>query len=251
VTKQLSLDIAEQRSRSFTKRANKISRAATKRRKRDDSRQIRLSIALGLVFGFIDDLKRRRKYSDEVVRDSRIPVEPLECSEGERRRYVRYRAALALRGTLDPLPGTAGTRGNCPPERHQTGCPFVRCRYHLWRIDGGPDGNRAGRPGLANVPRDGRGLTLRVLGDVGGDYNGTTLQPRWLEPGAMPVSCALDVADKGKASNQETGDALGRHRTLVGRESHNALPRAREVAEEMGMSEAELLAGLRELGNMR
>jgi hypothetical protein len=50
-------------------------------------------------------------------------------------------------------------------------------------------------------------------------------------------SCALDEIDRnGKMSNEQTGDAIARHRTLVGREVRAALKKACERAEEMGVS---------------
>ncbi len=59
-------------------------------------------------------------------------------------------------------------------------------------------------------------------------------------------SCALDL--KGKHSNEQVGDAIGRHRTLAARIVKGALGKAIEVAAGMGMSADELLVGLRELG---
>jgi hypothetical protein len=67
---------------------------------------------------------------------------------------------------------------------------------------------------------------------------------------ARPVaSCALDLIDQhGKLTNEQTGEALARHRTLVGREVRSAVEKAKEIAADMGMSDDELLRGLRELG---
>lgn len=62
-------------------------------------------------------------------------------------------------------------------------------------------------------------------------------------------SCALDLIDRyGKLSNEQCGDALGRHRTLIARETKRALRKAMVIAAQMGMTEADLLRGLRELG---
>jgi hypothetical protein len=201
--------------------------------------------------------------------------------------------------------------------------------------------NRAGRPGLANVPRDAQGLTLAAPGDAGEDRPGTTLRPGWLkvrglelerevkvyvtktetgyeltelrngtldywlrhthagEPllaydtvtlglGDEPLllskaeltadrqvrfdcelpeyvingssalllrrvrhvsSCALDEIDRnGKMSNEQTGDAIARHRTLVGREVRAALKKACEAAEEQGMSVEDFLGALKHMG---
>ena len=63
-------------------------------------------------------------------------------------------------------------------------------------------------------------------------------------------SCALDEIDRvGRPmTNEETGDAYARHRTLSARDVRSALGNAVRAAAEMGMSEADLLKGLRELG---
>ncbi len=134
------------------------------------------------------------------------------------------------------------TRGDCPTQKP---CPHVRCRYHLWRVDGGEDGTRAGRPGLGSVPRSKSGLTLSTPGKIDGPRAGTTLEPRWLET-PVPQSCALDAAE-AELSNEQAGDALGRHRTLIAREGRKAAKHAVEIAESMGMTEAELMQGFAEL----
>jgi hypothetical protein len=133
------------------------------------------------------------------------------------------------------------TRAECPTVKP---CPHVRCRAHLWRVD---SQDRAGRPGLASVPRDRRGLTLPVLGNLSPKRAGTTLEARWLET-PVPPSCALDCADKGPMSNEQIGEALSRHRTLIGKDVPDAMESAKAKAAELGMSEADLIAGLRELG---
>lgn len=69
-----------------------------------------------------------------------------------------------------------------------------------------------------------------------------------------PVSsCALNcIKQAGRAmTNSEVGDVLGRHRTLIARETKRALEKAKRIAAELGMSEADLLRGLRELGAER
>ncbi len=134
-------------------------------------------------------------------------------------------------------------RGDCPKQKP---CPHVRCSYHLWRIDGGIDGSRPGRPGIASVPRDERGLTLRVRGELDGERAGTTLEARWLET-PVPPSCALDEATRAH-SNTEVAYRMNRHRTMAGRDVKKALLNAEEVAAGEGMSRADLMAGLRELG---
>lgn len=135
-------------------------------------------------------------------------------------------------------------RADCPVGKP---CPHIRCSHHIWRIDGGEDGSRAGRPGLSSVPRDAMGLTLKASGDLGGERAGTTLEARWLEY-PVPPSCALDLADRGPMTNTQMGSALGRHRTLPARILRRALGRAIENAEGMGMSRDDLLKGLREIG---
>ena len=136
------------------------------------------------------------------------------------------------------------TRGDCPTEKP---CPHVRCRYHLWRVDGGEDGTRAGRPGLSAVPRNKQGLTLRVLGGLDGERPGTTLEARWLET-PVPPSCALDESDKGPHSNEEVGYCVNRHRTLAARDTKRASEHGTENAEAMGISRDDFLAGLRANG---
>jgi len=76
-----------------------------------------------------------------------------------------------------PVTGTPGTRADCPDTSKQH-CPYLRCRWHLSRLDAS---DRAGRPGLSSVPRDARGWTLPVEGDMGEKRAGTTAVPRWLE----------------------------------------------------------------------
>lgn len=199
-----------------------------------------------------------------------------------------------------PLVGTPRTRKDCPDTTKQF-CPYVRCRWNLAREDAD---HRAGRPGLAHVPRDARGWTLPVTGNAGAERAGTTVEPRWLElerrcqvwterdnddrivavnalyenewdnffralhPGE-PIeaqrddgtviamvdikpdqsivldrdpqeflfrlvrkrgvpSCAMDeILRNGKMSNEQVGDAIGRHRTLVAREVRRALVKLR------------------------
>jgi len=61
-------------------------------------------------------------------------------------------------------------------------------------------------------------------------------------------SCALDEIDRvGEHTNEQTGDAVGRHRTLVAREVRRALGKAVRAAGEMGMTEGELMQGIAEL----
>jgi hypothetical protein len=238
-----------------------------------------------------------------------------------------------------PLAGVPKTRGDCPPPSEY--CRYIRCRYHLAMIDAE---HRAGRPGLASVPRDARGLTVPVLGDLGGERPGTSFDPRWLElerackvsmekdsdgkmvgltavhegeldlflerlhvgepidvvdghlekgqafaalknlPRVMGArlaptgsiaferepsgavtsyvftlvrvrgveSCALHAIDKagGRAmSNQESGDALARHRTLIAREARNAGRKIKRAAERLGIDVQDVMAALTRMGS--
>lgn len=194
------------------------------------------------------EVRYKKRYSLEVVRDADHLVEH-EMTGLEHEAYVRQRAARALVGSFEPLPGVPENRGACPSDRDALGCPYVRCRFHLWRIDGGEDGNRAGRPGLARVPRNSKGLTVRFPGDVMGDRPPTTLLPRWLDPGPIAPSCALDEIDRlGKMTNEQTGHAMARHRTLAARELRSATRHAIEAAEERGMTSTDLIGALMQMG---
>ena len=280
---QLDLGIAEQRTRSLTKRADRISQKASRARHKKPHR---LSLPM----------------------------------------YM---------GDFPAKEGVPKTRGDCP----KGFCTFIRCRYHLGMEDAE---HRAGRPGLASVPRDGQGLTTSLEGDAGEERPGTTIRPDWLEldrtcralltwddagnvceveplvpvnaqlqpvytfkrqrigtwdlveaklhPGErlevydndevhvasafyMPdgtlcfdrspfavsvtlvrargvASCALNEIERlGKMTNAQVGDAIRRHRTLVGRIIPDALEQAKRAAKRLfGMDAEELLMGLRELG---
>lgn len=132
------------------------------------------------------------------------------------------------------------TRGDCPIVKP---CPHVRCRYHLWRIDGGEDGTRAGRPGLSAVPRDSRGLTIRTPGELDGSRPGTTLEARWLET-PVPPSCALDESERTH-TNEEVGYRVNRHRTLAARDVTKGIRHGVVNAKGMGMNKDDFLAGIR------
>jgi hypothetical protein len=69
-------------------------------------------------------------------------------------------------------------------------CPWVRCKWHLFRDDAE---HRAGRPGLSSVPRDERGLTLAAPGHAGHDTAGTTLRPAWLKVRGLEVEREVKV----------------------------------------------------------
>lgn len=171
------------------------------------------------------------RHSPETERDSEIDVEPLPIqgpdgpySDVESyRQYVKLRAARALVGTWSPSDAPRPrTRGECDPMRHVEGCRFPRCRHFLWRVE-----EPAGRPGLSAVPRDQRGWTERVLGEMG-PRSPMQLEPRWLEGGTLPPSCALDVADKGPHTTEALVPATNRHRTLTARLIRRALARMRD-----------------------
>jgi hypothetical protein len=154
---------------------------------------------------------------------------------GERRRYeiaerAKQRAARRslplvadLHGFEPTLEAPPRTRGECP-DTGQRPCPFVRCRHHLYRDD-----EPAGRPGLANVPRGPKGQTVRVEGDMA---NGKRSPPQldasaWVTLKPRP-SCALVVAEQvarraDLMGNNELGDLLGKHRTLIARTWQRAI----------------------------
>jgi len=232
-------------------------------------------------------------------------------------RVARLQPSLPIRDRrYMPVVGVPKTRDECRDGLRP--CPYVRCRWSLFREDAE---HRAGRPGIGNVPRDARGLTLRMHGNAGSERAGTTLRPAWLElerrckamlvfdeegrfvefdfttgfnrpdwgswdamvihPGE-PVeilsdeygellakasmrdgqlvmdrqipfgvaatvviervrgvpSCALDLIERhGKMSNEQVGDAIGRHRTLVARE----VKRAGKKLKGMGVDLRDLL----------
>lgn len=85
-----------------------------------------------------------------------------------------------------PKPGLpAGGRAEC---RHgERPCPYVRCQYHLWLIEGR---DRPGRHWYGKPPP-------------------TTLEPRWLEH-PTPPCCALDVAESVAPGEVLTYEAIGR-----------------------------------------
>lgn len=78
-------------------------------------------------------------------------------------------------------------------------------------------------------------------------------EPQWsfavLQRVRGVASCALDeIARRGKHSNQQAGDAVGRHRTLVARELKDALRKACETAVEMGMDAEDFVGALMGMG---
>jgi hypothetical protein len=222
---------------------------------------------------------------------------PKEKTRKQNKAEARPQPTLPLKEKrFLPMVGVPPTRGDCP-DTSKEGCPFVLCRFHLWRVDAC---DRAGRPGLASVPRDEHGHTLPVEGDAGEERPGTTLWPAWLElertckvvlvrdddghiesvdtyegweafrehthdgeplevlndgkvVGAAELtsegvkfkgepsgyvltlrrvrgvpSCALDeIAKHGRMTNEQIGDAIGRHRTLAAREVRRAAIKVR------------------------
>lgn len=106
----------------------------------------------------------------------------------------RERGVVRLRviggETIEIREGVPASREEC-----RTGprpCPYVRCKWHLWRID---SADRAGKP-------------------HNGMRAGTTLRPAWLE-WPLPPSCAADYFDRGESSSSEIATALGTHRGNV------------------------------------
>jgi len=95
-----------------------------------------------------------------------------------------------------PRVGTPGTRADCPDTSKQY-CPYLRCRWHLARLDAQ---DRAGRPGLSAVPRDARGWTIAVEGDLGAQTAGTTADPTWL---------GLESSAKMRVDYNKEGNVIG------------------------------------------
>jgi hypothetical protein len=149
----------------------------------------------------------------------------------------------------EPDDSVPETRGDCPDISHAI-CPHYRCRYHLARIDAC---DRSGRPSLSSLPRDSRGWTMKQLGSLGDDRR-TTLDP-WIWMNAdgtqkeQAFSCALQVVDVlGKRNNEQTGEVVNRHRTLIARELKAAVVSAVESGERYGISPEDLKATLIAMG---
>lgn len=105
-----------------------------------------------------------------------VELEP-EPRKPRRSPQLRVLERIDLRPVIwDPKPGLpAGGRAEC--KTGERPCPYVRCKFHLWRIDAG---DRVGRR-----PR---------AGETDRRAPATTLLPAWLEH-PTPACCALDVAD--------------------------------------------------------
>lgn len=109
-----------------------------------------------------------------TVRANKKPKQSTQSMRASVRAVVR----LPIVGSwFQPKTGVPANRNECP-DTTQNPCPYVRCRYHLFLEDAE---HRAGRPGLASVPRDARGWTISQPGDMGGEGPGTSLMARWLE----------------------------------------------------------------------
>jgi hypothetical protein len=106
----------------------------------------------------------------------------------------RERGVVRLRviggDTIEIREGVPATRAHCKDGPRP--CPYVRCKWHLWRVD---SADRAGKP------HDGKRA-------------GTTLRPAWLE-WPLPPSCALDFIEAGESSTGAIARALGTHRGNV------------------------------------
>lgn len=143
------------------------------------------------------------------------------------------------------------SREECP-DTSVTMCGAIWCRWHLLRVDGGPDGDRSGRPSLGRATRGERGWTASQPGDLGDERPGATLDPLWLDENGEfrhVETCALDVVRRHGApmTNEQTGVMIGRHRTLAARIVKSALARYIEVSAEQGIDEASALRGIRML----
>lgn len=92
--------------------------------------------------------------------------------------------------TIELREGVPASRAECKDGPRP--CGYVRCKWHLWRIDS------ADRPGK---PHNGKRA-------------GTTLRPAWLE-WPLPPSCAMDFIDRGESSSSEIAQAMGTHRGNV------------------------------------
>jgi hypothetical protein len=99
------------------------------------------------------------------------------------------------------------TRGECAGIPRP--CPFVSCRYHLY----------------LQVDKEGR-ISLN--------------QPR-VEVGDLPISCSLDVADKGGGTLDEVGLAFGVSRERIRQIETKALPKLQRAVRRAGLDLRELL----------
>jgi hypothetical protein len=132
-----------------------------------------------------------------------------------------------------PSEGIPSSRAECPDTSRKM-CPFVKCREHLLRLDGGSDGDgyRAGRPGLSRVTRAARGRTLSETGHAGDERAPTTLEPHWIGPDGefrFVETCTLNAIKRhgGAMSNDQVGALMHRHRTLIGKLTYKLVAKLR------------------------
>jgi hypothetical protein len=154
-----------------------------------------------------------RARSNEASHTSEVQL----SGEEQTRAWLRKVLALPTDPTWMPREGLpSGGRAEC--EAGERPCPFVRCRHHLWRVDG-PDRRGIRRNG---VPP------------------GTTIAPRWLEY-PTPPSCALDVAeaaerrgehlrDGARISYPQLAELLGLSADAVGRHVRAALAHVKRLS---------------------
>jgi hypothetical protein len=118
------------------------------------------------------------------------------------RRSSRLRVLNARGELFEPKPGLPpGGRDEC--KSGERPCPYVRCKYHLWLVEGRDRPGRRYAEGVGQRPQ-------------------TTLEPRWLE-WPTPPCCALDVGDAVRrfdANNDSRGlrNALRLIQVAIGRD---------------------------------
>lgn len=128
---------------------------------------------------------------------------------GEPRRSPALRVFddLSLPESWEMLPGVPATRGDCPTTRP---CPHVKCRYHLWMVEGE---SMPGRRWATAAPA-------------------SSFHP-WSN-----ATCALDVAEQN-AEPDDVAHALGMSSRQMRRIAEVAMkklagnPDAREVLEDL------------------
>ncbi|HEY1554850.1 MAG TPA: hypothetical protein VGF94_08450 [Kofleriaceae bacterium] len=117
-----------------------------------------------------------------------------ELRAAETRAEPRRSSALAIvrDPTWMPCAGLpAGGRVAC--RGGERPCRFVRCKWHLWMVDGR---DRVGHSGAGRTTRS--GFTEQPIG--------STLLPRWLET-PVPPSCALDIVEHVAATGEKLSNA--------------------------------------------
>jgi hypothetical protein len=111
---------------------------------------------------------------------------------------LRIVESLELPSSWEMRAGVPRTRGECKDGPRP--CPYVSCRHHLWlRLQEEQPGN----------PQEGR-------------QGATTLRPSTMD------TCALDVAERGRATFEEIGAILGVHPTRARQIAEAALAELRE-----------------------